>query len=433
MKNQFVWVSALALAVTATSQIETHAAYTNSDGVIITNGVVIITTRTAIDAFWRQQSSSTLWDADDAKGPGDFSPGDAAMGELLQDYGYTTRMLPERVLWGTTTDWIGNPSVPQNYYTGYGGPSSPSGNILWSAMLVIVSGSGSSADMPPPNTNRIPIIMGEHSCLGDNVLGSHSQLYMYRNKTSANLTSPSANGLYMKVMAPDHPIMQGIPLDAQGRVKIFREAYPEENAHTAFGSGQSGSPKSNYEISWTAVDISEGKSVAAPGVNVIGVLDSNPSQAVFAVVEAGTQIWDTSNDPSHNWQAAYPGVNKAPARLVHFFVNEGGSGNTRRSFNALTVWGRIIFMRTCKWAMSETLEPYKSFRILDVSSVGAQKIKLSWQGSGVNNYRIDGTTDFVNWQPVVADIAGGTNLIVARTLDISAGPQAVFMRVAALP
>lgn len=431
MKHRFVWASALALAVTGASPLETKAAYTNSDGIIITNGVVIITTRSGQDAFWRQQSSSSLWDGDDAKGPGIFSPGDAAMGELLQDHGYTTRLLPEKVLTydqqsgDPTVDWNGNPDEPQNYYTGYGGPSSPSGNVLWSAMLVIVSGSGSSADMPPPNTNGVPIIMGEHSCLGDSTTGTprdHSELFLYSNKTSANLTSPTANGLYMKVLAPEHPIMQGIPLDAQGRVKIFRDAYPEENLHNAPGG------KANYEISWTAVDISEGKSVTAPGLTVIGVLDSNPNQAVFAVMEAGGTLANTS-DIGSPWS----GYTKAPSRLVHLFVNEGGSGNTRRAFNALTVWGRIIFMRTCQWAMSEPLEPYKSLGVLDVTPAGPQRIKLSWQGSAKNNYRIDGTTDLVNWQPVVDDIPGGTNALVARTLDVSAGPQALFLRVAALP
>src|SRR5205807_10581945 len=123
---------------------------------------------------------------------------------------------------------------PQNYYNGGGGPSSGTSNALWSAMLVIMSGSGSSADMVPPNTNGIPIITGEHATLGDSTLsvpGSHAELFLYGNKTSANLGLSA--GLYMKVLAPNHPIMQGIPLDAQGRVKIFREAYPEATLHNA--------------------------------------------------------------------------------------------------------------------------------------------------------------------------------------------------------
>ena len=49
-------------------------------------------------------------------------------------------------------------------------------------MLVILSGSGSSADMAPPNTNAIPIMTGENAVLGDStagVPGSHSELFFY--------------------------------------------------------------------------------------------------------------------------------------------------------------------------------------------------------------------------------------------------------------
>jgi hypothetical protein len=437
LQHRLAWTSAFALAAMAASPVATQAAFTNYLGMVITNGTVIITTRSAQDAFWRQQSSSSLWDGDDNKGPGFFSPGDAAMGILLQDHGYITRMLPEKVLTydqqngSPTVDWFGVADEPQNYYNGYGGPSSQSGNIFWSAMLVIVSGSGSSADMPPPNTNGIPIIMGEHSCLGDGSTSpprDHSELFLYRSKSSGNLTSPTTHGLYMKVLAPNHPIMQGIPLDAQGRVKIFRDPYPEENAHTPYGWGESGSPKSNYEISWTAVDCSAGKSIPAPGLTVIGALDKDTNQVVFAVMDGGGTLGDTS-DALSQWY----GYTKAPARLVHLFVNEGGSGNSRRAFNALTEWGRLIFIRTCKWAMSEELQPYSTFRILDVSSVGAQKVKLAWQGNPSSNYRILGTTDFAAWSLVIDDIPGATNGLVSRTLDISAAPQALFMRVAAIP
>src|SRR5947208_16474315 len=89
MKNRLVWPIALALAVLVAPPIETKA---------LTNGCIVITTRTASDALWRQISSSTLWDADDFMGPGTISPGDAAMQALLQDYGYITRVIPEWLL-----------------------------------------------------------------------------------------------------------------------------------------------------------------------------------------------------------------------------------------------------------------------------------------------------------------------------------------------
>ncbi len=425
MKSRVVWALALVLAIM--SGFETQAAYTNSDGIIITNGVVVITTRTAIDAFWRQQSSSSTWDGDDAAGPGEFSPGDAQMGELLEDYGYTIRMLPERALWWTTTDWLGNPSWPLTYYQGGGGPSANTSNVLWSAMLVIMSGSGSSGDMAPPNTNGIPIITGEHTTLGDTMTApsSHAELFFYANKKSGNITITGGNGvsgnpgLYMRVWATNHAIMQGIPLDSQNRVKIFRDPYPEESLHNAVGG------KSNYEISWTAADTSAGASVPAPGLTVLGTLDApNTNQVVFAVIDAGGGLSPDTSDIASPWS----GYTKSPSRLVQFFVNEGGSGNSRRAFNALTAWGRIIFMRTCKWAMGEALSPYQGFKIIDVGQISAGRLKLTWQDPLRHNYRIEGTTDFMHWLPIVDSITNQS-----RTLDVSGAPESLYMRVAALP
>jgi hypothetical protein len=210
-------------------------------------------------------------------------------------------------------------------------------------------------------------------------------------------------------------------------VKIFRSPYPEENLHSAAPA------KPNYEISWTAVDCSSGKSVPAPGLQIIGALDSNTNQIVFAVMDKGGQLGDTS-DFSSQWC----GQTTAPARLVHFFVNEGGSGNTRRAFNALTDIGRVIFIRTCKWAMGETLEPYKGLGIIDVSLVNPQRLKLSWQGTADKNYKIlatddlQGMGDFSNWQTIVQDIPG-TNGLVSRTLSVAGARQYAFLRIAPMP
>ena len=441
MKHMSPWAGVLALAVFGLLQSETKAAYTNSDGIVITNGVVLITTRTAVDAFWRQQSSSSLWDADDAKGPGSISPGDAAMGELLGDFGYTVRTVPEEVLHyvnvngATATDWVGNPINPLNYYQGGGGPSSGTSNVLWSAMLVIMSCSGSSADMAPPNTNAIPIIAGENAVLGDSTAGvpsSHSELFFYgtgnATKNTSNKTSPSVDGLYMTVVNTNHPIMQGIPLDSQGRVQIFRAPYPEESLYNAPGG------KPNYEISWTCSDCSPGKSIPAPGLTILGRLSSNTNQVVFAVMDAGGALADTSQDLSSPW---YNHV-YAPARMVHFFVNEDGSGGIRRAFNALTDIGRVIFVRTCKWAMSEPLTPYQPLGVIRVSQLNSQQIQLMWDGDTSKNYKILGTTDLLginspaNWQTLVQDIPG-SNGVVSVNLDISSGPRYAFLRVKPVP
>src|SRR5262245_3186507 len=186
-----------------------------------------------------------------------------------------------------------------------------------------MSCSGSSADMPPPNTNGIPIIMGEHSCLGDQSLAGQSSMYMYVNKTSGNATGTTpGDGQYMVVVDTTHPIMQGIPLDPQGRVKIFRDPYPEENAHLPPANT---SPKLNYKYSWTWVQISGSASAPAPGTVILGLQGDVTNRAVFAVSPAGAELG--------NFETNHP-------NFVHLFVNEHGSGDSRRAFNALTDLGK---------------------------------------------------------------------------------------------
>jgi len=433
MKNRFLWAGSLGLAIAAGSVVETRAAYTNANGTIITNGTVLITTRAANDGHFYLQSSSSIDDMDDTRGPG-FSPGDSAMAELLGDNGYSVRLVPDKVLsyvnnaGDPCADVLGGVNDPTLYYTGQPGPANLStpNNELLSPMLVVISGSGSSADVAPPNTNGIPIVCGEHAALGDSTSTTkwHSQLFLYANKTDSSNKGSTA-GQYMKVLQPNHPIMQGIPLDSQGRVKIWRDPYPEESAHVLPGVGLT-----NYVISWTCVNIAEGKAVPATDLKVIGVLDSDTNQAVFATLERGGTFGTDTTDTSSPWA----GKTVAPSRLVHFFVCEGGSGNCRRSFNALTVWGRILFVRACKWAMEENLTPFQNLGIMDVSVVSPSSIKLGWTGSKTSNYRIYGTTDFVNWAPVVDDIPNtGDGSRVTRTLNIASAPQAVYLRVAAYP
>jgi hypothetical protein len=440
MRNRFVWAGALALAIGATSQVETKAAYTNVNGTIITNGTIIITTRAANDNWFVTQSSAPAWDPDDPRGPG-FTPGDSAMGELLGDHGYSVHMLPDKALsyfnngfLGTTKNAFGADNNPSVYYNGQLGPTASSGaSEGLSAMLVVISGSGSSADVAPPNPYGIPIVCGEHAVLGDsgppNPPGSHSEIFLYSNKTDSSNKGATA-GLYMKVLLPNHPIMQGIPLDAQNRVKIWRDPYPDENAHVLAPIGDTGGGLGNYVVSWTCVNL--GTAHPATDLQIIGVLDSDNNQAVFATLERGGTFGTSTTDTLSPWV----GYTKAPARMVHFFVCENGSGNSRRSFNALTVWGRIIFLRTCQWAMEETVSPFQGLGVIDVGLVSPSSIRLGWTGSIHNNYRIDGTTSLLNpnWLPIVDSITNNGDLArVTRTLNIASAPQAVFMRVAALP
>jgi hypothetical protein len=122
--------------------------------------------------------------------------------------------------------------------------------------------------------------------------------------------------------------------------------------------------------------------------------------------------------------------------MVHFFVNEQGSHKSRRNFNALSVWGRILFLRACQWAMEENVQPFQSLGVIDISLVSPSTVRLGWTGSSQNNYRIDGTASLINpnWVPIVDSIVNnGDGVRVTRTLNMASAPQAVFMRVAQLP
>ena len=392
MKSRSLLAGAVTLAVITSARFETFGQ---------TNGVILISTRKA------QDLSYATTDATDQKGPGQASQGDVAMAELLGDHGYSSRIIADAQL---NTNLGGDP-IP--FLT----PANPDFN----ANLVILSGSSGSADVPGMAGNGIPIIIGEHSCIGDRPLVC--SCLMYTNGTqSGNITDTTGapfgpGGQYMKVLQPNHPILQGIPLDTFGRIKIFRDRYPEENSHVPPGG------KPNYEYSWTAIHVTN----AAAGTTILGILDptttsyTNENQrAVFAVNDIGGILGDGS-------------VN--PVRLVHWIVCEDGSGGSRRMFNALTDIGRVLFVRTVKWALGQPLPPYQPLNI-KVSAVSNTSIRLSWTASADKNYKILGSgnlaTPRFNWETLSQDIPG-INGTIQKSLDLSAAPQVAFLQVASVP
>lgn len=384
MKHRLAWTSALALAATLTPPIELDAQ---------DYGVIFISTRKPQDTSWGTEYLT------DPRGPGQVSPGDIAMADLLCDHGYTCRVLLDALLGpaGGVADSLWRVSETYPQYANF------------NPKLVILSGSSAGADVPPTLDRNVPIMMGEHVTISDRA--NAGSIFMYRNgPDSSDPNQGTGATKYMKIVQPNHPIVQGIPLDAQGRVKIFREPYPEESLHAAPDG------KRNYEYRWCTQLVSN----AAPGTTVLGVLDGVETRACFAVVEAGGELAN--------------GI-IASNRMVHLFTNEQGSGGPRRVFLALTEWGRLLFLRAAQWAMGETLQPYQPFRILDVTPAGAGRIKVSWEGSAKKNYRLLASTDLTNpwsWQTISEDIPGADATIM-RTLDISAGPQTAFMRVQAVP
>ena len=378
MRQQTAWAGALALAITAATCVRTQA------------GVIMISTRNPQDTQFGTEFFT------DEKGPGMATPGDVAMASKLHDNGYTCRLILDKLLGpGATT--VGQDA--QAFLQ----PA----NKDFAISLIIMSGSGGSADTPPPPPG-VPLIMGEHVCLGNNAARQGS-IFMY-NGTASNdpneSSSPPATK-YMKVLAPDHPIMAGIPLDAQGRIKIFREPYPDEESHVPTGG------KRNFEYRWCT----QVKADAAAGTTVLGVLDGAEDRVCFAVAEKGGML--------ANGQAA-------SARLVQLFANEQGSGGSRRVFLALTEAGQLLFVRAAKWAMGEEVPRYKSIRISEVKPAGLQGVKLSWESSAKQNYKIQASIDLGVWQTVVEDVPGSDG-VLSRTLEIGAAPQTMFLRIAAVP
>lgn len=316
MKSRTLWAGALALAMTVTSQLETLA---------ITNGMVLITARRQSDM------SISRTDVDNPAGPGQTSPGDAGMHLFLGNNGYSCRLV-------TVTELDAGFANPCDSHTG--NPTAfltPAADTNFNVNLIILTAGASVADNPDLSSFNIPTMTGEFGLLGTAAAGS---LKIYNEGGFGNLPVTTA-GQYLRVTDTNHPIMQGIPVDSQGRVKVVRDAYPEENDVVAFGG------KANWEHFWVSAPAAN----KAPGTTILGVMNNDTNQACFAVVDVGGQLYDGSTNGR---------------RLVHLWFGEQSSNFSRRTFNALSDIGKVIYLRASKWAMGETLTPYQSLGIADV-------------------------------------------------------------------
>ena len=389
-KYGLAWASALALAVTVTPQVTTFGQ---------TNGVIIIVTRYEQDISWFGEDTDVCYGMK-VTGGGQCSQGDVAMAELLGDYGYPTRVIIDEELnagpLGRANPLLGKTPDPGAYLAGGGGyqdsgvpgvPGAPTViNPDYKACLIIQSGSANSAYAPPLATNGIPYMTGEVQTFASkpNKPGS---TFMYSGTTlDDNHYTTVGTNQWMKVTAAGavHPILLGIPTNADGCIKIVRDPYPEESAHLPVGAN------ALYEYDVPFVPVAN----AAPGTTVLGLLPSDPSQSIFGVVDVGGLL--------ANGQTA-------TARMVHYFVSEGGQDSYRRCFNGLSDIGRVIFVRAAKWAMGETLTPFVPLGVIKVSQVGPSQIRLMWDGTATKNYKVLGTHNIAgpwgynNWRTV-----GGT-------------------------
>lgn len=355
------------------------------------DGSVLVLTRSQQDLTW------SIVERDDIRGPGQATPGDVALMSLLEDNGYTGLMEIESEL---------NPNRINPYHGDAGSqirylfPEDPNFNVK----LVVMTGSGDAVNYPSLSDFEVGVMCGESGILGNQAVDG--ALHMYNNTFST--PEAATAGKYMKVLNPNHPIMQGIPLDADGRVKIVRESYPEENAHVPEDGWQ------NYSFFWCLAKASD----AGPGVNVLGVLDSDPDWAALAIADVGAEL---SN-------AAHAG-----SRLVHLpWTERIPANNVGRSFNCMTELGQVIFLRAAKWAMGETLEPYQPVGNVTVTVTAPGQIQLSWQAKADRNYRILGSADITahpgTWEVIVEDIPG-VDGIQTRKLNISGAVATAFLRV----
>lgn len=297
-KRIFVYglLVALALASVATAQEPDH------------RGIVLVSSR--IQAFEGHQGDP----------PEGCTPGDVAMLLLLQNAGYRGKIAFDTFL---ESEFI---------------EADARGDYV---EIVIISGSSSSSNVQKVE-DGVPAMMGEHVTLANPERAGYIGFYGDGADTGdRNRWGSDTEGLtqYMKIIDKEHPITVGIETDENGLVKILREPYPTEDQFNGLPEGADTSQleyKPNYEFAWPEANVS----AAAPGTHVLAVNPLDETKSIFAVVEEGGELADGST---------------ATARLIHYFVNENGSGGTQRRFMALNSTGRLLFLRAAQWAMGDPL------------------------------------------------------------------------------
>lgn len=402
MKKRILWASALALAVTLTPQLETMAQ----------DGIILITARRQGD------TGISTTDLDDIRGPGQISPGDTGMHSFLGDNGYSSRLVVVNAINSGAFYAGGTIAGSPTTFLTPGGASN--------VKLIILTAGASAADNPDVSSFNIPTMTGEFGILG--TVAIPGSLFMYAGTSARNPDAAamlvdidpvvSANAQYMTLTAAGklHPIMQGIPFDASDRVKMVRDKYPGEDNTALFGG------KPNYEFWW----VTAGSSTPAGGTEVLATSSSFPTEPCFSVMEVGGAL------------AAGAPTATTGRRLVHLPFGEQSTSKSRRTFNALSDIGKVIFLRAAKWAMGETLTPYVPLGVIKTTLVSPNKIELKWTGSTAKNYKVLGTANLnapsSTWETVAQDIPGVAGVDATSVkLDISNGPQYAFFRVTPVP
>lgn len=251
--------------------------------------------------------------------------GDVAMQILLQDNGFSARMVPDTLFYDVFGD---------SYEDNATGETVP-------VDLAILSGSSGSSDVPdvaPLFEAGIPIMMGEHVTLAERE-DRRGSIKMYKgNDSHTDLRTPDIRRI--RIVNREHPITQGIETDADGFVQVFRDPFPNEGVFEGWLDTNPGNHVAMGGLYENRVCLGQ-ISQKADGVTILAEIDpefaSDPDMAAcLAVVDEGGILADGT--PS-------------PMRMVHWMTNEEGSGGPHRNFLALNRTGRELFVRAARWAM----------------------------------------------------------------------------------
>lgn len=257
------------------------------------------------------------------------APGDIAMQILLQDNGISARVVPDKTFYDLAADTYVLTTTGED-------------RNIDMAILSGSSGSGDVPDVAPLFAKGIPIMMGEHVCLAEEVKPGSIKMYMGTSEAHKDLLSNDLRKV--KLVNKDHPITKGIKTDAEGWVQIFRDPFPNEGFFKAW---EATTPKDNVALEGLYQNrVALGlKTAAAEGTVILAEIPAELAPAedmvsCFAVLDKGAKLADGT-------------VSKS--RLVHWMTNEEGSGGPHRNFLALNAVGRTLFVRACQWAMG--MEP----------------------------------------------------------------------------
>ena len=258
------------------------------------------------------------------------APGDVAMQILLQDNGFSARVVPDTLFYETFGDSFANTETGDEV----------------NVDLVILSGSSGSSDVPdvaPLFEKGIPIMMGEHVCLAERTDRPGSIKMYMGNDSHTDLRTSDIR--MIKIVNKEHPITQGIETDADGWVQVFRDPYPNEGVFEGWVGTEPGQIVAMGGLYENRVCLGQ-VSLKADGTEILAEIDpalaSSPDMvACLAVLDQGAALADGTASNS---------------RLVHWITNEEGSGGPHRNFLALNKTGRELFVRACRWAMG--LDPH---------------------------------------------------------------------------